>query len=281
VEEIPSRTVAALGAAVTEELDPTYTLVCAEFDLPEDVVTALVRGENPWETKGGDRLTVLADDLAYPTACQAVDQLAADIVSRWEREDEADYTSLLEVDWAAGDERRSAIDTVRDRDQPTWFDDMVNRHGKVLLRVGIAAMDEDASLSYEPLPPQRFLDLLGFEHTAQNLKRAADLVNNAAPEYSTVIGYAMLGVDLADFLSMPTDADRTVELHNPHVWLGDPFNGGGWCSEEPFAGTLTVRRGDLRTDKGAFGYSWDEVVGGADAECFASGSLTVVDEQRD
>lgn len=270
-----SRTVAALGAAVDAELDATYTLVYHDGStLPKDVVAALVKGENEWETKGGESLNEWANETAYPAACRVVDELAKEITRRWERQDDADYTDLIDHDWPVSDERQSALDTVLDRDQSTWFTDMIKQHGAVLLRVGIATMDEDAGLSYSPLSVDGFLDLLGFEHTSENRTLAADVLNNASPEYGVAMGYALLGVDLADIVELPSEGK--VELRNPHVWLGSPFAGSGWCSEEPFTGTLTVDRGDLRTDDDAFGYSWDDVVGGTCPSYFASGSLVAV-----
>lgn len=278
----PHRTIAALGAAVINELDPAYTLVYTEQDmsLPQDMVAALVKGENDLETKGAESLQERADETAYPAACNAADELATEIVRRWERQDDADYHSLVN-EWPHSDERQEAVDVIRERDRSTWYDDLIKGHGKVLLRVGIAAMDEDASLSFTPLTPQAFLDLLGFEHTEQNLELAAEVVDNASPEFTVVMGYAMLGADLADIVSLPTDSDRKIELRNPHVWLGSPFTGSGWCSEQPFTGTLTVHRGDLRTDDDAFGYSWGEVAGGVDAESFGSGSLAVAADEHE
>lgn len=276
-----SRTVAALGEAVTQELDATYTLVYADGSLPKDVVAALVRGDDPWETKGGERLDEWASETAYLAACREVDELAKDIVNQWEGQDDADYSSLLEHDWPVSDERDAAVDTVRDRDDSTWYTDMVTQHGAVLLRVGIDAMDEDAGLSFTPMTPQEFLDLLGFEHTDHNLELADEVVGNASPEFSVVMGYALLGVDLADFLTMPTDADRVVELRNPFVWLGSACTGSGWCSQEPFTGTLRVARGELRTDDDAFGWSWDKVVGGVSPADFTDASLVVIEPDAD
>lgn len=277
-----SRTVAALGEAVTHELDATYTLVYADGgELPQDLVAALVRGDEPWDTKGGEQLNEWASETAYLAACQAVNELAKDIVNRWERQDDADYSSLLEHDWSLSDEWRTAVDTVRDRDNSTWYTDMVKQHGAVLLRVGIDAMDEDAGLSFTPMTPQEFLDLLGFEHTDHNLDVADEVVGNASPEFSVVMGYALLGVDLGDFLTMPTDADRVVELRNPYVWLGSAFTGSGWCGEKPFTGTLRVARGTLRTDDDAFGWSWGKVVGGVSPSDFADASLAVIELDAD
>lgn len=272
------RTTASLGKAVHAEMDATYTLVYLEqgMTLPDDVVAALVRGDNPWETKGGDALGEWEGDVSARAAHEKVDELARDIVRRWEREDQADYDDLLESQWPGCDERYEAIDSVRDRDVTTWFRELVSRHGKVLLRVGIDAMDEDAGLSFTPMTEQEFLDLLGFEHTEANLAQAADVVANASPEFSVVMGYALLGVELTDVVDLPEEG--RVELRNPHVWLGNPVAGSGWCSEEPFTGTLTVDRDRLRTDADAFGYPWATVVGGTSPGYFG-GTVAAVPDQ--
>jgi len=268
------RTVQALGEAVEQELDDKYILVWnSQGDVvPHDVVAALVQGENTWETKGGEALSVWENDVRWASACDAVDELSADIVRRWEHEDDADYHDLLDYEWPASDERLSAIHTVQDRDESAWFDELVNQHGAVLLRVTIKAMDEDAGLSYTTVTPDHFLDLLGFEHTDSNRTLAAEVIDNASPEFSVAIGQALIGVDLRAVVDLP--ASGQVELHNPHVWLGNPFAGSGWCSEHAFAGTLAVDRSDLRTDDDAFGWPWAKVVGGTSASYF-SGSVAV------
>lgn len=272
----PNRTVELLGTTVGDELDATYTLVYADGGLAKDLVAALVRGDEPWDTRGGEQLHEWAGDVADEAARAVVDELAREIVGRWEREDDADHDDLIDDEWPGSDEQRSAIDTVLNRDSSTWFADMVKGHGAVLLRVGIAAMDEDSGLSFTPVTYEAFLDLLGFEHTEHNLTVAAEVVDNASPEYSVVMGYAMLGVDLAEIVDLPSEGN--VELRNPHVWFGSPFTGSGWCSDDPFTGTLTVRREDLRTDDDAFGYSWGDVVGGTSPSYFASGSLVLVED---
>jgi len=271
-----SRTLAALGAAALAELNPTYTLVYNDVrdKLPDDAVKALVRGENPWDTKDGNALEEGKSEEAHLAARTAVDELAKDITERWEREDDADYSGLRD-DWDFSTEQEQAINEVRERDDSKWADELIAGHGKVLLRVGIASMDEDADLGYKPMSPQTLLDLLGFEHTEQNLERAEEVVGNASPEYNLAMGYALLAVDLADIDALPIDPDVKVELRDPHVWLGSPFEGSGWCSDEPFTGTLTVTRGDLRTDADAFGSSWDQVVGGVAISAFG-GSLALV-----
>lgn len=269
------RSTAALGQAVTAEMDEHYTLVYVEQgqELPDDVVAALVRGDNEWETKGGEALAEWADDVRRVSAPARVDDLAKEIVRRWEREDSyddtdaADYSDLIDDEWPDSDERIAAIETMLERDNSTWFSDLVNAHGAVLLRVSIATMDEDAGLSFKPITPGRFLDLLGFEHTTHNLATAAEAIDNASPEFSVVMGCALIAPDLDAIYELP--AEGKVELRNPFVWFGNPFAGSGWCADDAFEGTLTVDRSALLTDADAFGYGWSEVVGGTHASYFA------------
>jgi hypothetical protein len=263
-----------LGAAVIEEMDAQYTLVfTSQRDtLPPDVVEALVGGDNAWETKGGEALWDWEGENRWSAACDAADQLAKDIVARWEREDstdtvDADYRDLLDNQWPDSDERRHAIEAIQERDRSTWFDDLVAGHGPVLLRVGIASMDEDASLGFMPMSAPQFVELLGFDDTDHNRSVAAEIIDNASPESSVAMGYAIISADLADIVALPQEGK--VELRNPHVWLGSPFAGSGWCGEKPFHGTLTVERRDLRTDNGAFGYAWADVAGGVSVGFYA------------
>jgi hypothetical protein len=177
----PGRTVEALGEAVEQELDDKYVLVYnSQGDaLPDDVAAALVKGENGWETKGGEALMEWESEVRWASACDAVDELAKEIVRRWEREDDADYDEMLDAEWPGTDERMSLIYTVQDRDGSEWFSELVNHHGAVLLRVPIKAMDEDAGLSYMALTREQFLDLLGFEHTDNNMRLAGEVIDNA------------------------------------------------------------------------------------------------------
>jgi hypothetical protein len=270
------RTLADLKAAVTAELDPAYTLVYREQGdtLPDDVVAAMVSGAPEWETDGGERLSEWAGEIEWKASHETADQLAGDIVDRWEREDGADLTRVRS-EWEDSSERDDVATDIRERADAQWFTDLVNDHGKVLLRVAIPAMNEDAALSGTRVTPERFLQLLDFAEREDNLTNAAEVVDNASPEYNTAIGYALISVDLSVFLTMPAEPDVKVDLVDPHVWLGSPFSGSGWCSESAFTGTLTVTRGDLATDKDAFGYSWGDVVGGVNPSDF-EGSLVVV-----
>jgi hypothetical protein len=263
------RTIEALGKTAERELRDKYDLVhvCQGGSLSADLVAALVKGDNEWETKGGEALTEWESEAQRASACDAVDELAKDIVRRWEQEDGVDYDELLDGEWLVSDARMGLIDAVRERDGSEWFSELVNRHGAVLLRVAIKKMDEDAGLSYTALEPEQFLDLLGFEHTDHNIRLAGELIDNALPEFSVAIGQALIGVDLETVVHLPSSG--AVGLRNPHVWLGNPFAGSGWCSEQAFTGTLTVDRGDLKTDKDAFGYSWNEVVGGTSPNYYA------------
>lgn len=275
------RTIAALGAAVLAEMDRAYTLVYnSQGDtLPDDVVNALVRGDNALETPGGQALWEWESEVRDKAAGEHADALARAIVERWQEEDSGDYLDLLEEDWPVSDERDEAVQAVIDRDDSTWYTDLIAGYGKVLLRVGIPAMDEDAGLSFNPLTPEQFLDLLGFEHTADNLDHAAEVVDNASPQYTVVMGYALLGVELAEVVGLPETGK--VELRDFHVWLGSPFSGSGWCSEEPFTGTLVVDRAELHTDDDYPGYSWGKVVGGTSPRYYGGRIASVPTEDAD
>ncbi|MEU0529176.1 hypothetical protein [Amycolatopsis tolypomycina] len=271
-----TRTLTELGEAVIGELDETYRLIdiYPGQEMPADVVAAIVRGGNVWETTGGERLNDWASDELWTRGYEVVDELAKEIIARWEREDDADHSGLR-GEWDYSEERDNARTEVSERDNSPWYSALVYAHGKVLLRVIIRAMDEDAGLSFTPTTPKQFLDLLGFDHTPHNLECAAEVVGNASPEYTVIMGYALLGVELSELDKLPDDEDAAIELCDPHVWLGSAFTGSGWCSEEAFTGTLMVRRGEVLTDDDAFGCSWDKVVGGADPADFG-GSLRVV-----
>lgn len=270
-----ARDIETLGQAVNDGLAESYDLVYVDYrdELPDSFIPIIVRGEEVWEAKDADSLTEWESSQRWDNACDAVDEVAKDIVRAWEREDDADYDDLLDNEWPASDERQSAIETVQERDNSDWFTTLVKRTGSVLLRVPIGTMTEDDGLSFSEVSVDSFLARLGFDSTPENVELAREILAEVEPEISVAIGYALIGVDLEAIYDMPNEGGH-VELRNPHVWLGNPFSGSGWCAG-PFTGTLTVKRDDLRTDRDAFGYSWDEIVGGASASQY-EGDVTYV-----
>ncbi len=100
-----------------------------------------------------------------------------------------------------------------------------------------------------------------------------------SPEFSVLMGYWIVGADVETLYDLGSDV-KQVTITNPHLYLGNPSSGTGFISEEPFEGTVTVDRGDLRTDKDAFGYSVESIYGGLNASQFEAEITPVVPQER-
>lgn len=258
-----NRDIAALEAAILEDMSATYDLVYVDRGdgFSPEQVAMIVRGDMEALYESTDEWS---NESAWYSACDIADGLAGDVIRRWEREDDADYSELRDYWEGETDPRQSIIDTIRERDDSEYLKTLARMSGGVLLRIPIPAMDEDAGLSLRAVEAPEFLALLGWEHTQDNLSKATDLILNTPSDIH--MGYVLAAVDVEDVYDMPyysTDPDADdydVVIHNPHVMFGNPFTGATWV-EGPFTGDFVCKRSELRTDEDAFGYSWTETAG--------------------
>lgn len=165
------------------------------------------------------------------------------------------------------DEVRYAIE---ERDDSQWLDQLTANSGRVLLR--IAALDEDHAFSYQAVEPIEVIERLNIDQAEtdlqHNLAAVEYVLANADPEFSVLMGYWVAGAEVKDIADLPNEDDTEVEIVNPYLYLGNPFAGSGFLSEEPIRTTIRVKRSELRTDRGAFGYSMDDIHGGLNASDF-------------
>jgi hypothetical protein len=167
------------------------------------------------------------------------------------------------------DEVRYAIE---ERDESDWVTELISHTSNPLLRIN--CISEDDSFSFEPVEPGQVLDLLDidepttglFGHDEHNMKVVNATLLECSPEYSVLMGYWVISVDLETLYKAQDDSK--IKITNPHLWLGNPFAGSGWLTEEPLHGTIVVDRADIHTDKAAFGYSIDEIFGGVTASSY-------------
>jgi hypothetical protein len=153
--------------------------------------------------------------------------------------------------------------------------ELAGQTSDVLLRIPIAALDEDHAYFHEPVTAADALTRLDIAASEHNLAVVQYALDNADPEFSLLMGYWIVGASVSDLYQLPTDDDVMVEITNPHLYLGNPFAGSGFITEQPVHTTVRVRRHELRTDKDAFGYSVDEVYGGLSVSDFTA-TLTAV-----
>lgn len=269
-----TRTTEQLANEIIAQLDEKYDLVYVDRGdrLTDEQVAAIVRGDL-------DTLWEKTDEWESENRAQSVkaiiEQDAKDIVSRWEREDDADYAELLnEFDNSAEWER--VQQELWNRDTGGWVKDLINGTPAVLLRIGV--LDEDHAYNNEDVQPERVLTDVGLPATDNNVRIMAETLAECSPEFSVLLGYWIVGADVGQLYDLDVAPEAEVEIVNPHLYLGNPFTGSGWISEEPFEGVVRVKREDLRSDEDQFGYSVNKIYSGLNASSFAAEIRVIPDE---
>lgn len=242
------------------DLDKSYELVYVDYrdQLDDEQVEALVA--NDWETLW-QSTAEWESDSQWESVWQIVEQLRKDL-------------DVTDEEWDAFREDMSAFEEVRDeihqRETGDWVRELAAHTGQVLLRIA-SPITEDDSLSYREVHPYELLWRLGLRATRVNLDQAAEIIDNTSTEYSVAMGYWLASVDVVDVYDLTYEAEK-VRIKNPGFWLGNPFAGSGWAGQ--FEGEIVVDRSELRCDKAAFGYSWQEVCG-----CSAGAYPTVITQE--
>lgn len=265
--------VTQLADEVIERLDKSYDLVYVDYrdQLTETQVSALVRSdewlEESWEFESYSR---------YESAKEIITELTGNVVSEWSAEAGADLDFVLAAFKDDGDEWDRVRFEIEERDTGSWVKELMRQTPSVLLRVSV--IDEDHGYSFENVAPERVLVDVGLPlpATEANYRTICSALAECSPEYSVLMGYWIVAADVEDLYDLPPDEDGEVEITNPYLYLGNPFTGSGWITEDPLQGVVRVKRADLRTDRDAFGYSVDEVFGGLNASNFAAEIRPVV-----
>lgn len=264
--KIITRSVKALADAIIEDLDEKIDLIYVDYrdQLTDEQIAAIVRNdlEKLWES-----LEEWESENRWQGAKYVIEQGRDAVIQRWEREDDEDYSQIAS-DFDGSDEEERVREEINERESGEWMKALVRQSGDVLLRIPIDALDEDRAYSYEPVEATDVLKRLGFEATDDNVKTMSYALANASPEFSTLMGYWIVGADVEDLYKLEVDENGFVAIENPHLYLGNPFMGDGFITEEALTGTAYVRRSDLQTDKSAFGYSVNSIYGGLNASQF-------------
>jgi hypothetical protein len=111
-----------------------------------------------------------------------------------------------------------------------------------------------------------------------NLKVVKDTLLECSPEYSVLLGMIVYAADVGDLYDLGDT--EYVEVTDPYLYLGNPFAGTGWVGDEPLKGTIRIKRSDLTTDSGAFGYGWNDVTGGVTVSAYEA-TVTAVPKDHD
>jgi hypothetical protein len=264
------RTVQHLTEEVEASLDDTYGLVSVDYrdSLTDEQVAEIVRAEE----FDDDNLDTFASDQMFDASRAVVDEAIDAVAERWQREDGRSYAHLvtkLKDDPDSYDELRFTVEGCEDG---LWFSQLLRQTPRVLLRVAVDGLGEDDVdevnnfLDQATLPETAgwILHRVGLEGTEGNIDSVAVALGDMCT--TVPIGYYVLAVET--LYELPTDPDAEVDIVNPHLFLGNPFTGAGFVTEKPLTGVVRVRRGDLLTDKEAFGYGVAEIYGGVSVSDF-------------
>lgn len=195
--------------------------------------------------------------------------------SRWHGSEYVIKDVFTDDEWDSlePDEQEEVRDAIYERDESAWDTELMSHTSNPLLRIN--AISEDDSFSHREVCAGDILDHIGFDATEHNIK----IINNTLAECSTdvMMGYWVLSADLAT-LYKSNEGDK-LRFTNPHLFLGNPFTGAGWVTEEALHGTIDIDREDVHTDKEAFGYGINEIYGGVYASEYESEVAIVTEEQ--
>ena len=255
---MPDYTADRMAEEIIAALDPTYDLVYVGRGdgFSKDQVDAIVRSnfEGLWST------TEDWESNARWESVREIIRLAADDVAHaWHAEDGADGDAIEHVredfDYPA-DAWGRVREVIEDRDTGNWVRTLLNNTPDVLLRLAAPELDEDHA--QDDYDSAGILSAIGAEASEHNLNAVQDALNNACT--SVLMGYWVVRADVSAIYDLTPDA--RVEITNPYLFIGNPFSGAGWITDNPLHHTITVDRKDLVTDRDAFGYGVDEIFGG-------------------
>jgi hypothetical protein len=256
------RTLKALADEIIADLPEKIDLIyISQGDkLTDEQVGYVVAGDI---TALWDSMAEWEYDAKWSAVTNDIKTAAEEVTRRWERDDgdDADYADLRDAleSCGTGDAEWERIrDEMESRESGDWFKDLMNGCSEVLLRINV--IDEDAAYNHEEVTAERVLADVKMPNTIENRFIVQYALDNASPEYSVLLGYWIVGASVSDLWALPEDCE--VEITDPYLYLGNPFMGDGFITEEPIKGTVRVKREDLRTDKTAFGYGVSEIYGG-------------------
>jgi hypothetical protein len=257
----------AILATCLANLSERYTLLYIDQGdrLSTDQCDALARQDwsalddsfMEWES---DAKTTGAESVAEDVVRDALRDVVAD---------EDGFVSPSALDDALSEFRyTNEWDTLREviyeRDDSNALRDLARNTPAILMR-SLVVHEDDAWSFSDPTPADivsGFLSQLEsgsvFPINEHNERVIRDTLVEVTPESSVVLGMIVYAVDPVDLVDITS---THVDVVNPYLYLGNPFAGTGFVSEEPLDATFRFERDDLRTDRDSFGYSWTEIAG--------------------
>lgn len=256
------RTLAELRDEIIKRLDKAYDLVYVNYrdQLTNEQVEVLAKKgaiDEFW-----DGTEEFESDNRWESEKYIIDELLKEIAS-----EDNTWVEVAE-EFPGTDEFDEVRYEIEERDRGNWPRELASQTPAALMRVLVLDEDNAFPMGEDNPTPEEALERLGLPVTDSNLKVIAYTINNADPHWNGAMAFWIFGLDVEALYEMPIEPETVIEITNPYVYIGNPYQGDGFISEAPLEGTVRIKRSDLTTDKGAFGYPVSEVYGGLDGSQF-------------
>lgn len=269
------RTLDQIRDEMMNRLDKKYTLIYVSYndELTDKQVDAIAHGD--FETLWDD-ISDYESEARWQGTEYVLNELLDDVIHDWEREDETNYSDLKD-DFRMSDPWYEVKEAIEDRDESDFIRDLARNTSDVLMRVSVTDEDSAFPVGAEGPTEEDALAAVGLPVTEKNIKVMGSILAEVNFEYSGAVASWVFAADVEWLYRLPSDPETIIEITDPFLWLGNPWQGDGWVNEQPFEGTVRFKRGVLRTDRDAWGYGWDQVVGGAYLPALEPSGLRVVE----
>lgn len=251
------RTLETLRDAMLARLSESYDLIYVDYrdGLTDEQAQSLIAGdaESLYES-----MDTWLSDASYDGARYELDELRREVIAEWEREDDEDYTVLAD-EFVHSDEEDEVRWVIQDRDGSNPIRDLAGQTRPQYIRVRIG---EDFVLAGEDMDED--VETVMANADLPDAPEVRALVRSIIPEAGTgrhLTPFLFASVDMREVYDLPLDREAEVTITGGSLLLEDGWNGAGWNDDLPEGFQITVKRGDLRHDEDAWGYSWNDVCG--------------------
>lgn len=249
---------------VIANLDKNYDLVYVHYDdkFSDEQVALLIAGD--WD-KLWEHNDQWEDEARWHGMKYALDEAVKETEREWMNlydTDEFDVGQVLS-DFEMSDEEEAVRDQIYERDNGNWPKELARNTGRVLCRVFLSETSDPTWSCLPNLTPTEVVRTIGLKRREQNkanYKIVREILNEAFHTQAHLAPMLVFALDVDDVFDIPYDTEY-VDIVNPFLWLGNPYEGDGMCGDEALQATFRIKREDLRTDEDAPGYSWTQVAG--------------------
>jgi hypothetical protein len=264
---------------VIAQLKDDYALTHVDYNdrLMSEQIDAVVAGD--WETVVTSNMDWEGENRHHGATYEIKDEVES-VAKDWEVHDrvKAYVDAGVITDWAEGDypydeladdfehtpQWDEVLEAIKERDTSDPYKQLAGQSGQVLMRQVIA--NEDVALYGNHSPSAVIAWLKENLEPGSVLKRNKhnlDVVRSVISESMHSLAYSMgmivYAANVGDLYEMG-DCEY-VEVVNPYLYIGNYYQGDGYCSEKPLDAVFRIKRSELTTDTGAAGYGWNEVAG--------------------